>query len=381
MTVRMKCGVAPARLGRNFPPSMTLADLGWTDDLAAAFAPHAAAGQQAARVTLQLKGFWEVTTPDTARLAQCTGKFLAETGAIADMPAVGDWVAIEPLPGDDTRALIHAVLPRRTKFSRKAAGVQLVEQVVAANVDTVFLVSSLDANFNLRRIERYLAAARSSGAQPVIVLNKSDLTAEAAARRAEVAAIARETPIVVTSALKRGGIKPLREWLRPRTTVAFLGSSGVGKSTLINELVGEELLATQEIRDIDGKGRHTTTLRELVISPDGVLIIDTPGMRELQPWQADEAVDDVFADIREIVLRCKFTDCSHTTEPGCAVCAALADGSLEPSRWQSYQRLQRETAFEVRRTDRRASQKHKNEWKKITKQFRQRVAHEKRSED
>ncbi|HLP26174.1 MAG TPA: ribosome small subunit-dependent GTPase A [Acidobacteriota bacterium] len=360
---------------------MTLAALGWTDELAAAFAPHAAVGLSPARVTLQLKGFWEVTTPDTARLAQCTGKFLAETGAIADMPAVGDWVAIEALPGDDTRALIHAVLPRRTKFSRKAAGERDVEQVVAANIDTVFLVSSLDANFNLRRIERYLAAARASGAQPVIVLNKSDLTREAAARRAEVEAIGRGTPIVVTSALKRGGTKPLREWLKPQTTVAFLGSSGVGKSTLINELVGEELLATQEIRDIDGKGRHTTTLRELVVSPEGVLIIDTPGMRELQPWQADEAVEDVFADIRELTLHCKFSDCSHTTEPGCAVQTALADGTLDPSRWQSYQRLQRETAFEVRRVDRRASQKHKNQWKKIIKDFRQRVREEQRGED
>jgi ribosome biogenesis GTPase len=359
---------------------MTLADLGWTDALAAAFAPHSAAGLQPARVTLQLKGFWEVTTPDTARLAQCTGKFLAETGAISDMPAVGDWVAVETLPGDDSRALIHAVLPRRTKFSRKAAGERDVEQVVAANIDTVFLVSSLDANFNLRRIERYLAAARASGAQPVIVLNKSDLTREAAARRAEVGAIARDTPIVVTSALKRGGTKPLREWLLPHTTVAFLGSSGVGKSTLINELVGNELLATQEVRSVDGKGRHTTTLRELVVSPEGVLIIDTPGMRELQPWQADEAVDDVFADIRELTLRCKFTDCSHTAEPGCAVAPALADGSLDPARWQSYQRLQRETAFEVRRADRRASQKHKTEWKKVTKQLRQRVR-EKRGED
>jgi ribosome biogenesis GTPase len=360
---------------------MTLADLGWTDELATAFAPHAAVGLSPARVTLQLKGFWEVTTPDTARLAQCTGKFLAETGAIADMPAVGDWVAIEVLPGDDTRALIHAVLPRRTKFSRKAAGERDVEQVVAANIDTVFLVSSLDANFNLRRIERYLAAARASGAQPVIVLNKSDLTREAAARRAEVEAIARDTPIIVTSALTRGGLKPLRQWLRPRTTVAFLGSSGVGKSTLINELVGDDVLATQEIRDIDGKGRHTTTLRELVVSPDGVLIIDTPGMRELQPWQADEAVEDVFADIRALTLSCKFSDCSHTTEPGCAVQAALADGSLDPSRWQSYQRLQRETAFEVRRVDRRASQKHKNQWKKIIKDYRQRVREEHRSEE
>lgn len=359
---------------------MTLADLGWNDELAAAFAPHAAAGREPARVTLQLKGFWEVTTPATARLAQCTGKFLAETTGLSAMPAVGDWVVIEPQPGDDSRALIHAVLPRRTRFSRKAAGERDVEQVVAANIDTVFLVSSLDANFNLRRIERYLAAARASGAQPVIVLNKSDLTREAAARRAEVEVIARGTPIVVTSALKRGGTKPLHAWLQPRTTVAFLGSSGVGKSTLINELVGDEVLVTQEVRSIDGKGRHTTTLRELVVSPDGVLIIDTPGMRELQPWQADEALDDVFADLKDLTLRCKFTDCSHTTEPGCAVTAALADGTLEPTRWQSYQRLQREMAFEVRRVDRRASQKNKTEWKKVTKQLRQRVR-EKRGED
>lgn len=359
---------------------MTLADLGWTDELAAAFAPHAAAGLEPARVTLQLKGFWEVTTPATARLAQCTGKFLAETTGLSAMPAVGDWVVTEPLPGDDTRAQIHAVLPRRTRFSRKAAGERDIEQVVAANIDTVFLVSSLDANFNLRRIERYLAAARSSGAQPVIVLNKSDLTREADARRAEVGVIARDTPIVVTSALKRGGTKPLQTWLAPRSTVAFLGSSGVGKSTLINELVGEDVLATQEIRSIDGKGRHTTTLRELVISPAGVLIIDTPGMRELQPWQADEALDDVFADLKELTLRCKFSDCSHTTEPGCAVTAALADGSLDLTRWQSYQRLQREMAYEVRRVDRRASQKNKTEWKKVTKQLRQRVR-EKRGED
>lgn len=359
---------------------MTLEDLGWNDELVAAFAPHAAAGLQPARVTLQLKGFWEVTTPETARLAECTGKFLNSTGGIADMPAVGDWAAIEPLPGDDTRALIHALLPRRTKFSRKAAGEQVIEQVVAANVDTVFLVSSLDGNFNLRRIERYLAAARASGAEPVIVLNKSDLTKAAADRRAEVETIARGVPVVVTSALKRGGVKPLRSWLRPRTTVAFLGSSGVGKSTLINELVGEEVLPTQEIRSIDGKGRHTTTARELVISDDGVLIIDTPGMRELQPWQADEAVDDVFADVAQLVLGCRFSDCTHGNEPGCAVAAALADGSLDPVRWQSYLRLQRERAFEVRRVDRRASQQSKSEAKKRTRELRRRV-HEKTGEE
>jgi ribosome biogenesis GTPase / thiamine phosphate phosphatase len=359
---------------------MTLADLGWTDDLAAAFAPHAATGLQPARVTLQLKGFWEVTTPETARLGECTGKFLHATTGSSDMPAVGDWVAIEPKPGDDTRALIHAVLPRRTKFSRQAAGEHVVEQVVAANVDTVFLISSLDANFNLRRIERYLAAARASGAQPVVVLNKSDLTRHAAELKAEAEVIAREVPVVVTSALKRGGVKALAPWLRPHTTVAFLGSSGVGKSTLINEILGEERQVTQENRAIDGKGRHTTTERELLLSPDGVLIIDTPGMRELQPWQAEEAVENVFADITALAGQCKFRDCTHGPEPGCAVQAALTDGSLELPRWNSYLRLARENAYAQRRADPLAAQKTKTDWKKVTKQLRQRI-HEKQGDE
>ena len=352
---------------------MTLEDLGWNAEFAAAFAPHRAAGLRPARVTLQLKGFWEVTTPETARLAECTGKFLHSTTSTVDMPAVGDWVAIEPRTGDDSRALIHAVLPRRTKFSRKAAGVQELEQVVAANVDTVFLVSALDANFNLRRIERYLAAARASGAQGVVVLNKSDLSKRAAEQRAEVEVIAAGNPVIVTSALKRGGVKPLRPWLKPRTTVAFLGSSGVGKSTLINELVGEELLATQEVRALDSKGRHTTTMRELVISDEGVLIIDTPGMRELQPWQAGDAVDDVFVDIKELTLRCRFTNCTHGNEPGCAIQRALADGTLDPVRWQSYLRIMSETAVELRRTNRRVGVQHKSESKKLTRHLRQRI--------
>lgn len=352
---------------------MTLADLGWTEDFATAFAPHAAAGMEPARVTLQLKGFWEVTTPATARLAECTGRLLHEAADPAALPAVGDWVAIEPRPGDATRAFIHAVLPRRTKFSRRAAGEQAVEQIVAANVDTVFLVSALDANFNLRRIERYLAAARASGAQPVVVLNKSDLTRAATARQAEVGALAGDIPVVVTSAVRRGGASALAAWLRPRATVAFLGSSGVGKSTLINRLMGEERLDTQEVRAADGKGRHTTTARELLRTDEGVLIIDTPGMRELQPWQAVASVDEVFADVQAVTTRCRFGNCSHTVEPGCAVVAALADGSLELVRWQSYLRLRSEAAFVVRRESPTAARRHKSEGKKLTRFLRQRV--------
>lgn len=353
---------------------MTLADLGWTDACAAAFAPLAAPGREPARVTLQLKGFWEVTTPSAARLAECSGRFLNATTAATDMPVVGDWVVIEPLPGRDDRALIHAVLPRRTRFSRRAAGERNQEQVVAANVDVVFLVSALDAAFSLRRIERYLAAARASGADPVVVLNKADLVRDAEERREEAAAVAGSVPVVLTRALRRGGTRALGPWLRPRTTVAFLGSSGVGKSTLINDLLGDERLATQEVRAVDGKGRHTTTLRELVVAPGGVLVIDTPGMRELQPWQADEAVADVFADLRALTLRCRFTDCTHRTEPGCAVRAAAEAGALDAVRWRSYERLRREAvAEEARVADRRASQKGKTAWKQTTKRLRQRV--------
>lgn len=352
---------------------MTLDQLGWNDALAAAFAPHAALGRQPARVTLELKGFVEVTGVDGSRLGECTGRFVHEARGPADFPAVGDWVAITVREGDTTRADIHALLPRRTKFSRQAAGEQAVEQVVAANVDTVFLVSALDANFSLRRIERYLAAAHASGAQPVVLLNKADLCEDPDARRAEVEAIAAGVPIVVVSAQTRRNLKALAPWMTPGATVAFLGSSGVGKSTLINRLVGERAQFTQEVRDADDKGRHTTTQRELLVTPAGALVIDTPGMRELAPWVPPGQLHIAFPEIAALADRCRFRDCSHTTEPGCAIVAALADGRLDPGRWQSYERLRRESAYEVRRADPRAGRQTKSEWKKLTKQLRQRV--------
>ncbi|MBL9214711.1 MAG: ribosome small subunit-dependent GTPase A [Opitutaceae bacterium] len=359
---------------------MTLSALGWNEFFASAFAAHAAEGGVPARVTLELKGHCEVTGEAGAQLGECTGKFVNATRSPADFPVVGDWVVVTPQPGDPARAAIHAVLPRRTRFSRRAAGDEAREQVVAANVDTVFLVSGLDGNYHLHRLERYLAAAWASGAEPVVVLNKADLNDDAAARRREIAEVAPQVPVLVVSARTRRGLQALAPWLQPGRTVALLGSSGVGKSTLINRLMGDRVLPTQEVRTADQKGRHTTTQRELLVTPGGALIIDTPGMREIQPWAAAGGVAGEFADVAALAARCRFRDCRHDAEPGCAVRAALADGSLDPARWQAYGRLQRAAAHAVRAVDRPAHHRHRAEVKKITKHLRRRVS-EKSGED
>jgi ribosome biogenesis GTPase len=360
---------------------MTLVELGWNDAFAQAFLPHAAEGCLPARVTLELKGYCEVTGENGARLGECSGKFIHAAKAPADYPAIGDWVAVTPQPGDAQRVAIQAVLPRRTKFSRRAAGLEILEQVVAANIDTVFLVSSLDGNHHLHRLERYLAAAWSSGAEPVVLLNKADLSEEdVTPLRQAIAEVAPRVPVFVVSAQTRRGLKALAPYLQPGRTIALLGSSGVGKSTLINRLVGEKVQFTQEVRDADNKGRHTTTQRELLLSPDGVIIIDTPGMREIQPWEASAGLAGAFDDVAAIATQCKFRDCQHTVEPGCAVQGALKNGTLAAARWESYLRLQRATAHELRRVDRPAQQQHRSQMKKLTKSLRQRVS-EKHGDD
>ncbi len=360
--------------------AVTLAELGWNDHFARAFAPYAAEGCVPARVTLELKGYCEVTGEEGARLGECSGRFIHAAKAPADYPAIGDWVAVTAQTGDATRVAIQGVLPRLTRFSRRAAGEEVLEQIVAANVDTVFLVSSLDGNHHLHRLERYLAAAYASGARPVIVLNKVDLTEDIQSLQAEITAAVPAVPVVVISAKTRRGLKALAPWLQPGRTIALLGSSGVGKSTLINRLMGDQVQLTQEVREADNKGRHTTTQRELLITPEGAIIIDTPGMREIQPWEAAGDVAAAFQDVAAIAGQCKFRNCTHTVEPGCAVQAALADGSLELARWQSYLRMLRATAHEVRRVDRPAAQQHKAQMKKLTKQLRRRV-HEKSGDE
>lgn len=325
---------------------MTLAELGWDDRWVEAFASHAAAGLLPGRVVCELRRkFYAVHLADGEVLAECAAGFFHEAREAGQFPAVGDWVAVARRE-EGGRVDLRAVLPRRTKFSRRAAGSEAIEQIVAANVDRVLLVGSLDRGVNPQRLQRFLVAAQASGAVPAVVLNKADAAAAAESEAEAVRALVPGVDVFVTSARTRRGLKALLSALgsgRPQT-VAFIGSSGVGKSSLINALVREQALPTAEVRDKDGKGRHTTTRREVVAGPGGLLFIDTPGMRELQLWEFDEGIEQAFADILDLAARCRFGRCAHETEAGCAVRAALASGVLAPARWVSYRKLRAEQA-------------------------------------
>ena len=344
---------------------MTLADLGWNDALAAVFAPHFLAGFEPARVVCELRrNFYAVHTEAGEVLGECGGGFFHHARTPDQFPAVGDWVAVKRRAGE-ARADIQAVLPRRTKFSRRASGSEEIEQIVASNVDTVFLVSGLDQNFNPKRIQRFLVAAKESGAEAVILLNKSDLRADAEKVRAEVSALVPGVPVLITSSSTRKGLKALVEsYARRGRTLAFIGSSGVGKSSLINALVRDAELPTAEVREKDSKGRHTTTRRELIMTPAGALVIDTPGMRELQLWGIEDGVEEAFADIAALAAQCRFGNCGHTNEPGCAVQAALANGALARARFESYRKLKVEKAASVVRPRKPSAFASKPGWNK-----------------
>lgn len=348
-----KCGVLSVNTEQ-----IDLKTLGWTEQFAAAFQQNALPGCAPARVTRIYNRFYELHGEHRQWLAELAGKFKHGASGGEALPAVGDWVCVEPLP-DPERGIIHSVLPRSSRFLRKTPGALSDVQVIAANIDILFILMGLDNDYNPRRLERYLVLARESGATPVVVLNKTDLVSGEILdlQREDVAIAAAPAPVIELSALLGNGCRQICELLPPGKTGALVGSSGTGKSTLINRLIGSEIQKTGELRD-DFKGRHTTTARELFILPGGQLLIDTPGMRELQLWVNRDELLQGFPEIAEAATTCKFRDCRHINEPGCAVLAALEEGTIDSERYTHFLKLDRELAqLERRRTDYRRSGK------------------------
>jgi ribosome biogenesis GTPase / thiamine phosphate phosphatase len=304
-----------------------------------------------ARIAAQHLGAYEVWSRTGVGQAQLAGRLRQEPGD-AGLPSVGDWVVLKEPPGPNRTAAIEHLFARRTVFTRGDPGLPARAQVIAANVDLVFVVCGLDADFNVRRIERYLARIWASGAQPLVILNKADVCEDVDVRRGEVEIRCPGVPVYVTSALRAEGLAAIRERIRDGLTAAIVGSSGAGKSTLVNALLGEDRMPTGEVRASDGRGRHVTTLRQLVLLPGGGLLLDTPGMRELQLTD-EEGLDSVFEDIAALSARCRFRDCLHETEPGCAVKSAVESGELSAERLEHYRKLQREAqAYQLRHDER-----------------------------
>jgi ribosome biogenesis GTPase len=329
---------------------MDLKDLGWNPFFAQHFEVYK--DLVPARVACQHRDLYVVYGEAGELMAEVPGKWRHTAQSPAEFPAVGDWVGVSPR--EEGKATIHALLPRRSSFTRRAAGFRTDEQVIAANIDTLFLVCGLDGDFNLRRLERYLLLAWDSGASPVVVLNKADQCPQAEERVAQVEAIALGVPVHPVSALEQQGLEALSPYLGVGQTAAAVGSSGVGKSTLINSLLGEQRFKVNAVREDDSRGRHTTSHRELVLLAQGGLIVDTPGMRELQLWADEEDLSEGFGDVEELASRCRFGDCQHRREPGCAVRRAVERGTLEPGRLESYHKLKRELEKLSRRQEQKA---------------------------
>ncbi len=331
-----------------------LKDLGWDDQWQAAFAAVAADGLIPARVAIEFNYIYRLYAEAGELQAQHAGRLRHEAASKEQLSAVGDWVAARPISGEAS-ATIEAVLPRRSKFSRKVAGELTEEQVVAANIDTVFLVMGLDGDYNPRRLERYLLLAYESGATPVVLLNKSDVADHLADDIDEIRSLAVGIPVHAISAKQRSGIEVVEQYLGAGRTGALLGSSGAGKSTLVNALVGEERLKTRDVRAHDSRGRHTTRHRHLIVLPEQRgLLIDTPGMRELQLWTQADNARDAFEDITELAQACHFTNCRHRGEPRCAVAQAVEEGTLAPERLEGFLKLQDELHNLEQRKDARA---------------------------
>lgn len=312
------------------------------NDFVEFFQTQVQTGQHIGRITRLTHGLYVVVDDTCERNGEVSGRFHHMVGSDSDYPAVGDWVVFEPYDNGE-RAKIHQVLQRKTVLSRKKAGGSHKEQVIAANVDAVFIVTALTQEFNLRRIERYVQQIYESGARPVVVCTKKDLCDVVSARIAEVESVAPGIPVYAIDSLTGDGMEEITSELRPGETISLVGSSGVGKSTLINHFLGSQIQTTQGVREEDDRGRHTTTHRELFDLPNGTFIIDTPGMREMQLWGGDEeGVDQTFSDIEALSATCKFRDCKHEQEPGCAVLEAIEEGTLDAARLKSYNKLKRE---------------------------------------
>ncbi|MCA9740693.1 MAG: ribosome small subunit-dependent GTPase A [Deferribacteres bacterium] len=345
---------------------MKLESLGWDSFFANHFTPFQEKGLHPARVALEHKNAYLTYSAFGELTAELTGKMRYQALHREDLPAVGDWVAIQHLE-DESRAVIHGVLPRKSKFIRKAAGEIIEIQILASNIETAFLVSGLDHDFNPRRLERFLTLTWDSGASPVILLNKTDICDDLEAKMAKIEEIAINAPIIPLSAENDEDLSALSEFLQNGETVVLLGSSGVGKSTIINRLLGKNVQAVQEVREDDSRGRHTTTHRELFVLDNGAMIIDTPGLREIQLWDSGDGLQETFEDVEELAANCRFRDCKHQNEPGCEVKKALLNGELSRERYESYQKLQKELAYIDRLQDQREALEEKRRAKIMSK--------------
>lgn len=321
------------------------------------------------RVSRENKNNFILQTQFGEITAELSGKFLFNAEYKSDFPAVGDWVLFRHLPAEK-KGIIEVVLERKSKFSRKVTLNKTDEQIIASNIDFLFIVSSLNDEVNIRRIERYLTLANESGLTPVIILSKSDLSDNSELIISELKKISGKTAIHAVSSVENKGMEVLLEYFSGNRTVAFVGSSGVGKSTLINKLSGEDLMEVKDISTYKDKGRHTTSHRELIILPSGGVIIDTPGMRELQMWEGGDGLGETFSDIENLISECKFSDCTHSSEPGCAVNEALENGELDEGRYRNYLKLKKEIRYFERRKDVKEMVSEKKKWKIITKRVR-----------
>lgn len=327
---------------------MNLNSLGWDSIFEANFSEYKQQGLIPARVARENRQLYIIYSEHGELDAENAGRLYYLADSPADLASVGDWVAVVPLLSE-RKAIIQAVLPRKNKFSRLAAGTRTDEQIVASNVDISFIVTGMDSDFNIRRIERYLTLAVESQTDPVIILNKSDVCDRIEDRLEAVNSVSQGHPVHAISAKTGSGITELRSYFKTRNTAVLLGSSGAGKSTIINRLLGYDRQFVNSTRESDGRGQHTTTFRELILLPEGGMIIDNPGMRELKMWNSEESVSENFMDIEQLALQCRFRDCSHRTEPGCAVLKSVEDGTLDSGRLENYRKLQKEARFLERR--------------------------------